>query len=149
MPPDQIRHSFRHPQAAIGGSPTVALTDSRGAVSAVPLDRQHIRWGRNGQQRHVAYGRYAMPHAPPVPAHLRGASAVIRFNSTNQEVIAGRRRTQALRAIPETDADCAELFGRREDMEAMFADLKHSARHAVRDDFGIVIYQIRRLVDGS
>ena len=145
--PDGTQHA--HEVAAIGGSPTVALTDSRGAVLAVPLDRQHIRWGRNGQQRHVAYGRYAMPHAPPVPAHLRGASAVIRFNSTNQEVIAGRRRTQALRAIPETDADFAELFGRREDMEAMFADLKHPARHAVRDDFGIVIYQIRRLVDGS
>ena len=88
-----------------------------------------------------------MPH--PSPRIYGGLRLSIRFNSTDQEVIAGRRRTQALRAIPETDADFAELFGMREDMEAMFADLKHPARHAVRDDFGIVIYQIRRLVDGS
>ena len=145
--PDGTRHDRE--VTAIGGEPTVALTDSRCIEVAVSLDRQHIRWEHNNQRRRVAYGQYVLPHAPPVPKHLWGASAVIRCNSTDEEINSGKRRTRALRAIPETDTDFVALFGMREDVEAVFADLKHPARHAVRDDFGIVIYQIRRLVDGS
>ena len=93
-----------HEVTAIGGEPTVAFSDSRGAVLAVALDRQHIRWRSSGQG-HVASGRYAMPHAPPVPTQLRGASTIIRLNSTHGEItsIPHKRRTSALRATPESD----------------------------------------------
>ena len=135
-----------HQVIAIGGAPTVALPDSRGVSTVVELDRQQIRWEHNNHHN-IAYGRYAIPNTPSVPAQLRGAVTVIRINSTNKESNSGKRRSWALRAIPENDAAFVALFGVRADVEAMFADLKRPACHtSYDDDFSVVVYLIRRLV---
>ena len=134
-----------HQVIAIGGAPTVALPDSRGVSTVVELDRQQIRWEHNNHHN-TAYGRYAIPNTPSVPAHLRGAVTVIRINSTNKESNSGKRRSWALRAIPENDAAFVALFGVRADVEAAFADLKRPACHTNYDDFSVVVYLIRRLV---
>ena len=121
--PDGTEHD--HYVTAIGGSPAVVLTDSRGVEAAVPLRRQHIYWGHGGQQRNIAHCRYAMPDSPAIPKNLRGASTPIRLNSTNQEVHSRphTRRTRALRAIPETDPSLA-VFAIREDTESIFLSLR-------------------------
>ena len=129
---------------AINGAPAVVLTDRGGDEVTVPLRRQQIRWG-SSRSRHVAYGHYAMPHTPPVPAHLRGASTVIRLNSLDSEAGSRKRRTRALRAIPEGDADFDRLDGIREDVESTFADIKSGAgrlRGSRDSDFRIVVCQM-------
>ena len=139
-----------HAVVAVNGAPSVVLPDSDGDEVIVPLRRQQIRW-KNNRSRHdiVAYGHYAMPDTPPVPTHLRGASTVIRLNSLDNEAGSSTRRTRALRAIPEGDADFDRLYGIREDVESAFADLKNGAtrlRGSRDNDFQIVVYQMLNIV---
>ena len=137
-----------HEVVTINGAPAVVLTDSGGDEVTVPLHRNQIRWV-NSQSRHVAYGHYAMPDTPPVPTHLRGASTVIRHNSLDNEIASRKRRTRALRAIPEGDADFDRLYGIREDVESVFAGLKSGAGrlHGSRDhDFQVVVYRMLSIV---
>ncbi|MYC47803.1 MAG: hypothetical protein F4X45_05685 [Chloroflexi bacterium] len=137
-----------HEVVAVNGAPTVVLTDSNGDEVAVPLHRKQIRW-ENSQSRHVAYGHYTMPNTPPVPTHLRGASTVIRLNSLDSEARSRKRRTRALRAIPEGDTGFGHLYGIREDVEAIFADIKRGAGrlHGSGDiDFRIVVCQMLSIV---
>ena len=137
-----------HDVVAINGAPAVVLTDSDGDKITVPLRRQEIRWENSGS-RHVAYGHYTMPDTPSVPTHLRGASTVIRLNSLDDEAGSGERRTRALRAIPEGDADFDRLYGTREDAEATLADIKRGAgrlRGSRGIDFQIVVRQMLSIV---
>ena len=137
-----------HEVVTINGAPAVVLTDSGGDVITVPLHCNQIRWDNSGS-RHVAYGHYAMPNTPPVPTHLRGASTVIRHNSLDNEIASRKRRTGALRAIPEGDADFDRLYGIREDVESIFAGLKSGAGrlHGSRDhDFQVVVYRMLSIV---
>ena len=137
-----------HAAVTVNGAPSVVLPDSDGDEVIVPLRRQQIRW-KNNRSRHVAYGHYAMPDTPPVPTHLRGASTVIRLNSLDNEAGSSTRRTRALRAIPEGDADFDRLYGIREDVESAFADLKNGAtrlRGSRNHDFQIVVYQMLNIV---
>ena len=137
-----------HEVVTINGAPAVVLTDSGGDEITVPLHRNQIRWDNSGS-RHVAYGHYAMPNTPPVPTHLRGASTVIRHNSLDNEVATRKRRTRALRAIPEGDADFDRLYGIREDLESIFAGIKSGAGrlHGSRDhDFQVVVYRMLSIV---
>lgn len=137
-----------HEVVAINGAPTVVFTDSDGDEITVPLHCKQIRW-ENGQSRHIAYGHYAMPRTPPVPKHLRGASTVIRLNSLDDEAGSGKRRTRALRAIPEGDADFDRLYGIRERVESTFADIKSGAgrlRGSRDSDFQILVYQMLSIV---
>ena len=148
------RDGTRHNRdvAAIGGSPAVMLVDNRGAKMAVPLRRQHLRWRRSSRQRHIAYCRYTVPDSPPAPANLRGASTTIRLNSTDEESRCHphTRRTQALRAIPETDPGFA-VYNLRDDAESALADLKHQTGSRLLtsgdDDLtlGILTYQMLQL----
>ncbi|MYK76474.1 MAG: hypothetical protein F4016_06025 [Acidimicrobiaceae bacterium] len=139
---------YDHDVVAINGAPAVVLTDSDGDKVAVPLSRKQIRWENSGS-RHVAYGHYAMPHTPPVPTHLRGASTVIRLNSLDSEARSRKRRTRALRAIPEGDAGVDHLYGTREGVESTLADLKSGAgriRGSRNIDFQIVVCQMLSIV---
>ena len=76
----------------------------------------------------------------------KGPSTVIRLNRLDGEAGAGKRRTRALRAIPEGDADFDRLYGIREDVEAIFADIKRGAAGRLRGsrdiDFQIVVCQM-------
>ena len=137
-----------HEVVTINGAPAVVLTDSGGEETIVPLCRQQIRW-ENSRSRHVAYGHYAMPDTPPVPTHLRGASTVIRLNSLDNEAASRKRRTRALRAIPEGDADLDRLYGTLESVDSTVADIKSDARRlrGSRDsEFRILVYQMLSLV---
>ena len=141
---------YRDVVVADDGSPAVVTTDSRSVETVVALQRQHIQWERDGQ-RHIAYGRYMMPGRAPVPASLRGASTLIRFNSTDEEALGGSsmRRPRALRAIPETDPAFA-VFKSRLYAELAVADLERQAGsrlHASRDDvaLSILTYQVLQL----
>ena len=133
-----------HEVVTINGAPAVVLTDSGGDETIVPLCRQRLRW-ENSRSRHVAYGHYAMPDTPPVPTHLRAASTVIRLNSLDNETASRKRRTRALRAIPEGDADLGRLYDTRENVESIFADIMRGAgrlRGSRDSDFQIVVCQM-------
>ena len=137
-----------HAVVTINGAPAVVLTDSGGEETIVPLCRQQIRW-ENSRSRHVAYGHYAMPDTPPVPTHLRGASTVIRLNSLDNETASRKRRTRALRATPEGDADFGRLYDTRENAESIFADIKRGAgrlRGSRDSEFRILVYQMLSIV---
>ena len=143
---DDTQHD--HDVVAINGAPAVVLTDSDGDEVTVQLSRKQIRWEK-GRSRHVAYGHYTMPDTPSVPAHLRGASTVLRLNSLDDEAGAGKRRSRALRAIPEGDAGFGRLYGIRENVESTVADLKSSAgrlRGSRDGDFQIVVCQMLSIV---
>ena len=133
-----------HAVVAVNGAPAVVLTDSDGDEVIVPLRRQQIRWANN-RSRHVAYGHYAMPDTPLVPTHLRGAWTVIRLNSLDNETASRKRRTRALRAIPEGDADFGRLYGIRENVESIGADIKSNAarlRGSRNSELQILVYQM-------
>lgn len=96
---------------------------------AVPLN-SHLYWGTAGNHRSVLYAKVTLPRSPVVPGRLRGATARVRFNSTPEEIHNDphTRRTRMLRPIPEANEEF-EVFGAREDIEAIFGDLKYKLRH--------------------
>lgn len=129
----------------IDGAPAVAFTDSAGVDQLLRLRRERILWGRG--ERRIAYGRYLVPSELAVPEHLRGASTMIRFNSTPEEVHSGSgRRCHGLRPIPQSDEAFHRIYSVRADAEALCADLRRN-RHLKRlqDDrlkFSITCYQL-------
>ena len=141
--PDGTPHS--HDVIAFNGSPAVTLTDRRGDAWIVALDRQRIKWTRNGR-RCIASGRYAIPADSAVPAPLRGAVTTIRFNSNDNEIGNGTRRTRALRPIPADDPAFA-VYGERNDAEAVVGDLKRRPGHTFRTEFSVVTYQMLHLAN--
>ena len=133
------------------GSMWVALPDKQGTEWAVPLERRHIYWGTEGKQRSIAYIRAAIPQDAPA-SHLRGATAIVRLNSTPEEIHNNphTRRTRSLRAIPEADEDF-EIYGAREDIESTFGDFKRRMNgklNSIYEDnyrFNVLAYMILRL----
>ena len=141
-----------HDVKTCNGSVWVLLPNSRGKEVAVPLRRVHFYWGTEGKERSIAYCEVAIPHHPDVPTSLRGATTIVRLNSTNEEIhnTPHTRRTRSLRPIPEADPDF-KIYGGREDIESLFSDLKRHTRGKLcsidedRNLFNIFSYMILRL----
>lgn len=79
----------------------------------IPLTRGQVR--RRGS---ALYIDVTVPDLPHVPRGLRGATALLRLNSTAKERAAGIHRAAHLRAFPEGDPVFQELYGVREDAES-------------------------------
>ena len=95
-----------------------------------------------------------MPHNPVVPKSLQGATTVVHFNSTDEEIHnlpQHTRRTRMLRPIAEAEEDFG-IFGDREDIESMFGDLKYKLRRklpSINEDVNrltVLSYMILRLL---
>lgn len=89
----------------------------------IPLERIQTK-PRSNTGTITLYGRWRIPDVPEVPIALRRGQINVRHNSTDDERASKRRRTRALRTIPETDPDFARLYGLREDAESMHHHLK-------------------------
>lgn len=100
---------------------TVATAEGRHEVSLV---RGQTKRRPNADGTFTFYGQWAYPDEPLVPAPLRGAVAWIRFNSTDAEIVAGRRRTRAGRIIPAGDPDFPVTYGSRNNTENRHHQLK-------------------------
>lgn len=111
------------------GSTWVRFPFNRHTGIAVPLHSQ-LYWGAAGKHRSILYATVTLPRSPVVPGRLRGATARVRFNSLPEEIHNDphTRRTRMLRPIPEANEEF-EIFGVREDIEALFGDLKYKLRH--------------------
>ena len=111
---------------AVNGAPVVTLPDSSGVDTAVPLHRRLIRWEDDRPRDRIAYSQYAIPDSADVSAHMKGATTEIQLTSTPKEASgsSNTRRTSLLRPFPEGDVDFDRLIGIREQVEAVFADLK-------------------------
>ena len=153
-------HKFTTPSGKVeyhdiktcNGSVWVLLPNGHNTDMAVPLRRNHIYWGNEGKARSIAYCEVSIPHDPDVPAGLRGATTVVRLNSTDIEIHNNphTRRTRSLRPIPEADPDF-EVYGGREDIESTFSNVKYLTRgrlcsiHEDHNRFSILSYMILRL----
>ena len=142
-----------HDVKVFNGNCWVQLPFRRKTEIAVPLERTHAYWGTKGKKRSILYCSVALPHNPVVPKKLRGATTVVRFNSTDEEIHNTpnhTRRTRMLRPIPEADNDF-KIYGAREDIESMFGDLKYKTRSklpSINEDpnrLCILSYMILRL----
>ena len=140
-----------HDLKTLNGSTWLMLPDGYGNEAGVPLRRKHAYWGVKGA-RSVLYCQLEIPDHPRVLDHQKGAVTTARMNSTVEEVHSNphRRRTKSLRPIPEADPDF-EIFGRREDIESTFSDLKRRTRgrlSSIREEFyelQILAYMMMRL----
>jgi hypothetical protein len=110
------------PIIAVDGTPCVIIT-ILGVEHLQPLTRRQTKPRKNADGSMTVYGTWVIPQRDEVPRHLRGGQVRIRHNSTPYERANNRRRTRALRPIPESDADFW-LFGRREDNEATHNHMK-------------------------
>ena len=114
----------------LDGCPWVWLA-SGNKLQAVPLNRRKLQWGTRGKQKTILYMHAAIPDDADVPEPWRGATTLIRVNSTDAEINNKPRHTRrslSLRAIPEADPHFAEIFGAREDIESTFSNLKYLTR---------------------
>lgn len=114
--PDGTR--TKHTVYAVDGTPCLRLPIG-GQEHAVPLVGGQVHW-RDSR----CYRNWSLPDTDMVPASLRGATTRIRHNSTNEEKLSGHLRTLNLRVYPESDPDFDRLYGLRQDIESMHADLK-------------------------
>ncbi len=135
---------------AVAGAPVVAFADHSGAVTTVALRRRRIFW-TGGSRRTAARGRYEIPAAAVgVPAHLGGATTLIRLDSIGlgtRGVAPDTRRTHLVRPIPETDENFDRLYSIREQVAALSAGLKHLGGHrGLRTRFQLITYQILCIV---
>ncbi len=107
----------------VDGTPcvTVATAEDRHEVQ---LARRQNKRRPNADGTYTFYGTWAYPDEPIVPAHLRGATTLIRFNSTDDEIATGRRRTRAGRVIPAGDPDFPVTYGGRNNTENRHHQLK-------------------------
>ena len=109
------------------GAPYLPFIDGNGEVLYQPLlqtdlYRAHIL--NKGDQRYRWYGKYEVPDRPWM-GELAGAVITFRLNSTPEERDGkAKRRTNYLRAIPETDPRFRRLYGPRETGESFFRSLK-------------------------
>ena len=109
---------------ALDGTPCITVTNETGSDSYMPLKRVHTQLNRHINVTTV-YGTWQVPDHPLTPPTLVGATTRIRHNSTTEERKHHKRRTRALRVIPEgTDPDFDRLFGLREDPESTNSHLK-------------------------
>ena len=80
-------------------------------LQAVPLVRTKLQRGTPGARRTLLYMHAAIPNDADVPEPLRGATTLIRVNSTKEEIAnkPHTRRSLSLRPIPESDPHFAEI----------------------------------------
>jgi len=107
------------------GAPYLLFIDGDGEICYQPLLQIDLyrRWNK-GEGRYRWYGDYAVPDKPWMGA-LAGAVTTLRLDSTREERDGqAKRRTNYLRAIPETDPRFKRLFGPRETAESFFRSLK-------------------------
>ena len=114
----------------LNGCPWVWMP-SGNKLQAVPLKRRKLQWGTQGKKKTILYMRAAIPNDNDIPEPWRGATTMIRVNSTDAEINNKPRHTRrslSLRAIPEADPHFAKIFGVREDIESTFSNLKYLTR---------------------
>ena len=114
----------------LDGKPWVWLP-SGDKLQAVPLVCRKLQWGTPGQKKTILYEHAAIPNYDDVPEPLRGATTLIRINSTDAEINnkpRHTRRTLSLRPISESDPHFKEIAGAREDIESTFSNLKYLTR---------------------
>ena len=121
----------------LNGTPWVWLA-AGDKLQAVPLKRGKLQWGTQGKKRSILYMHVAIPNDKDVPKPLRGATTLIRVNSTKKEIANKPRHTRrslSLRAIPEADPHFEEIFGAREDIESTFSNLKYLTRGKLKSTY--------------
>ena len=140
----------------LNGAPWIWLPEGHNKLQAVPLQRRKLQWGTEPKHKEhmLLYMHVAIPNDHDIPEPLRGATTMIRMNSTDVEINNKpnhTRRTRSLRPIPESDPHFAEVFGAREDVESNFSNLKYLTRgklRSTRDDhnrFAVAAYIILRM----
>lgn len=107
----------------VDGPPCVTIATAEGRHE-LRLTRGQIKRRPNADGTHTFYGEWSYPDQPIVPAHLRGATTLIRLNSTDDEIATGRRRTRAGRGIPAGDPDFPVTYGARNNTENRHHQLK-------------------------
>jgi hypothetical protein len=107
---------------AVDGTPAIEVVVD-GEKFVQPLERLSSKRD-HGKSGYRIYGEWRIPINPAVPPHLQGARTYLRHQTTRQDKMADRSRTNFLRTIPESDADFRRLFGRREDTESTNHHLK-------------------------
>lgn len=117
----------------------------------IPLERIQTK-SRPNTETITLYGHWRIPDIPEVPITLRRGQIRVRQNSTDEERAIKRRRTRALRTIPETDPDFVRLYGLREDAESMHHHLKSQLVNRrcrcvgdTRNLLYLLMYQLRTL----
>lgn len=131
------RHTFTNPKGrkiaveviAVDGTPCIIVINEKGTDSYMPLLRVHTQLNRHINITTV-YGIWQVPNHLLTPPALKGATTRIRHNSTTEERKTGKRRTRALRVIPEgTDPDFDDIFGLRQDTESNNSHIKSLLRN--------------------
>lgn len=107
---------------AVDGWPAISLPTSDGP-KMFALDTKHVK-PRGASGRCTFYATVEVPNRPEVPRRYRGATTMIRLNSTSDEIEREDRRTIGLRAFPEGSEVYKRIFGIREDTESMHHHLK-------------------------
>lgn len=131
------KHTFTNPKGnktaaeviALDGTPCIIVINETGTDSYMPLQR--IRTRPNSHiNRTTVYATWQVPDHPLTPPILNNATTLIRHNSTSEERKTGKRRTRALRVIPEgTDPDFDRVFGLRQDPESTNSHIKSLLRN--------------------
>ncbi len=151
------KHAFTTPKGkrtaaeviALDGTPCITVINETGTDSYMPLQRVHTQLNRHINITTV-YGTWQAPDHPLTPPILNGATTLIRHNSTTEERNIGKRRTRALRVMPEgTDPDFDRIFGLREDPESTNSHIKSLLRNGrartvgtPRQTLNLIAYQI-------
>ncbi|MFM7245327.1 MAG: hypothetical protein ACKO40_14305 [Planctomycetaceae bacterium] len=107
----------------VDGPPCVTIATAEGRHET-PLTRGQNKRRPNANGTYTFCGEWSYPDEPIVPAHLRGATTLIRFNSTDNEIATNRRRTRAGRIIPAGDPDFPVTYGGRNNTENRHHQLK-------------------------
>ena len=109
----------------IDGPPCVTIATVEGRHD-IELVRGQNKPRHNADGTVTHYAHWAYPDDPIVPAHLRGAHALIRFSPTDEELASGRTRSRAARMIPRGDPDFPPTYGSRNNTENRHHQLKLS-----------------------
>ena len=151
------KHTFTNPKGnrtateviGLDGTPCIIVRNENGTDSYMPLQRVHTQLNRHIHVTTV-YATWETPDHPLTPLALIGATTRIRHNSTTEERKTGKRRTRALRVIPEgTDPDFDRIFGLRQDPESTNSHIKSLLRNGRartvgtdRQTLNLIAYQI-------
>lgn len=99
-----------------------------GEVRWVPLARQQTKRQPQRSAGYRWYGVYAVPDEPPYPLHLRGATTILRLDTTEDDRTRRRNRAENLRAISQSDPDWDRMFALRPKAESVNRRLKDRLR---------------------
>ena len=109
--------------------PCVSFIDGNGDLNYQPLARLDTYRRPNADGTWRWYGEFQIPDHSWMGA-LAGATTTFRLDSIHEERYGrARRRTLALRGIPESDPYYKEAFGVREDAESTFSSMKVPMLH--------------------